>query len=127
MSLFDASEVSTTGVEPGEYTATIEDAEVRETKAGTGEYINAKWKIEETGSVFFALYNIKNPNETAVNIGLGELKRMMIAAGREPKASGVDELIGLRCKIRIKIKEDDYGEKVVITSYKAAEKKDAFS
>jgi len=52
---------------------------------------------------------------------------MMIAAGREPKASGVDELIGLRCKIRIKIKEDDYGEKVVITSYKPAEKKDAFS
>ena len=127
MSLFDASNASTTGVEPGEYTATIEDAEVRETKAGTGEYINAKWKIEETGPVFFALYNIKNPNETAVNIGLGELKRMMIAAGREPKASGVDELIGLRCKIRIKIKEDDYGEKVVITSYKPAEKKDAFS
>lgn len=127
MSLFDATDVSTTGIEPGEYVAVLEDAEVRETKSGTGEYISAKWKLEESGSTFFALYNIKNDNAMAVKIGLGELKRMMKAAGREPKASGVDELIGLRCKIRVKIKEDDFGEKVVITGYKPAEKADVFA
>ena len=125
MSLFDATEVSNTGVEPGEHVATIIDAIVKETKSGDGEYIRVTWQTE-SGSQFFYMYNIKNPNKKAVDIGLGELKKMMIAGGREPRASGVDELIGIRCLIKTANKEDDYGEKVVIKSYKKAPEAQAF-
>lgn len=126
MSLFDASNVSTTGVEDGDFVIVVDEAEVKETKSGTGEYINIKWKVEETGSTFYAMYNIKNQNQKAVDIGLGQLKKMMLAAGAEPKVSGVDELIGLRVLARLKNKEDDYGDRVEIKSYKKAPAVEAF-
>lgn len=125
MNLFDATDVSTTGVEPGEHVATIADAQVKETKSGTGEYINVKWQLEN-GSTFYYMYNIKNDNPKAVTIGLGELKKMMIAGGKEPRASGVDELIGIRVLLRTALKEDDFGEKVVIKAYKKAPEAAAF-
>lgn len=123
--IFDATDVSTAGAEPGEHVATIVDAQVKETRSGTGEYLNVKWQLPD-GSNFFYMYNIKNENPMAQKIGLGELKRMMKAAGREAKASGVDELIGIRVLIKTKVKEDDYGEKVQIISYKKAPDADPF-
>jgi hypothetical protein len=119
MSLFDATNVSTTGVEDGEHVIIVDDAEVKESKSG-GEYINIRWRLESNGTTFYAMYNIKNDNKKAVDIGLGHLKKLMLAAGVEPKASGVDELIGLRVLARLKNKEDDYGDKVEIKSYKKA-------
>ena len=116
MSLFDATEVSETGVLPGEHIATIIDAQVKETKSGTGEYLKVVWKLED-GASFSYMYNIKNVNAMAQNIGLTELKKMMKAAGREPKASGADELIGIRVLLVTATKTDDYGDKVVIKKY----------
>jgi len=126
MSLFDATEVSETGIEPGEYVIFVDHAEVKETKSGTGEYINIRWKLEDQGDTFYSLYNIKNPNEKAVQIGLSELKRMCAAAGVEAKVSSVDELNGLRVKARLAEKEDDYGIKTVIKKYMKAEAAQAF-
>lgn len=120
MGLFDASEVSTTGVDNGDHVIVVDDAEVKETKSGTGEYINIRWKVEANGNTFYQMYNIKNDNKKAVDIGLGQLKKMMLAAGAEPKAASVDELIGLRVLARLENKEDDFGEKIVIKSYKKA-------
>lgn len=116
MSLFDATEASETGVEPGEHIATIADAQVKETKSGSGEYLNVKWQLED-GTTFFYMYNIKNQNKKAQDIGLSALKKMMVAAGREPKAAGADELIGIRVMLITELKNDDYGEKVVIKKY----------
>lgn len=125
MSLFDASDVSTTGVEDGEHVIIVDDAEVKESRSG-GEYINVRWKLEESGNTFYTMYNIKNDNAKAVQIGLGQLKKMMIAAGVEPKASGVDELIGLRVLGRLKNKETDFGDQVEIKAYKKAPPVEAF-
>jgi hypothetical protein len=126
MSLFDATNVSTTGVEDGEHIASIASAEVKQTKSGTGEYINVKWELEN-GASFFMMYTIKNPNQQAVNIGLGALKNMLKAAGAPSLApAGVEELIGLRCLLKVKNKTDDYGDKVTITSYKKAPEANPF-
>lgn len=132
MSLFDLSEDSVTGIEDGMHVIIVDDAEVRETKkkqngeAKEGEYVNIKWKLESNGSTFYQMYNTKNDNPDAAKYGRADLKRMMIAAGVEPKASGVDELIGLRVLARLVNKEDDFGERVVIKSYKKAPAVEAF-
>lgn len=122
--LFDATNASETGVEPGEHIIIVDDAEVKESKSG-GEYINVRFKLEESGSTFYSMYNIKNANQKAVDIGLAGLKKLCINGGVEPKGD-VDTLIGLRVLAKLKIKEDDYGEKVVISSMKKAPKAEAF-
>jgi hypothetical protein len=126
MSLFDLTNVSSTGIEDGQHVASIAAAEVKPTKAGTGEYINVKWELQG-GSSFYAMYTIKNPNQKAVDIGLGELKRMMLASGAKNLAiSGVDELLGLRCLLTLKTETDDYGDKIKIKKYAKAPLAEAF-
>lgn len=126
MSLFDVSEVSSTGIEDGVHVGSIASAEVKATKSGTGEYISVKWELENGGS-FYTMYTISNPNQKAVNIGLSELKRMLIAAGAKSLAiSGVDELLGLRCALTLATVSDDYGDKVKIKKYAKAPAAEAF-
>jgi len=120
MSLFDVTNVSSTGIEDGVHTASINSAEVKTTKAGNGEYISVKWELA-SGGQFYTMYTIKNPNQKAVDIGLGELKRMLTASGAKSMAiGGVDELLGLRCQLTLATVTDDFGDKVKIKKYAKA-------
>jgi len=126
MSLFDVTNVSSTGIEDGVHIASVNNAEVKTTKAGTGEYINIKWELASGGS-FYNMYTIKNPNQKAVDIGLGELKRMLTACGSKNMAiGGVDELLGLRCQLTLATITDDFGDKVKIKKYAKAPAVQAF-
>jgi len=71
-------------IEDGWYKAVIENAEVKPTKAGTGKYIRAVFKIvapSSEGRLIFVIYNIANPNEEAVKIGLSQLRSLNEALG----------------------------------------------
>jgi len=122
LDLTNAKENSFAPIPAGQYFLIADEAEVKQTKDGTGEYINIKFKVmdgEQAGRFVFQMFNIKNKNEKAVEIGIGQLKSFMRCAGLTNMvlASPLD-LIGLRCDALIKIKSDDFGDKAVISYFK---------
>ena len=111
-------------VPAGDYVLNVEDAEVRETKAGTGEYISVQFNIikgEYEGRKIFTMFNIKNPNQKAVDIGLSQLKSLLLAANASSfQLKSVAELLGLTIKAKVAIKSStEYGDQNVVKSYSA--------
>lgn len=107
---------------PGWYSATISGAEVKETKAGTGEYIAVKYSITgptHQGRVIFGNLNIKNPNPKAEEIGRQQLGDIMRAIGLA-RVTDTDQLIGGSLVIKLDVKEDEkYGERNEVKGFKA--------
>ena len=115
------------GFEPlpeGWYTSTINGAEVRTTKAGTGQYIAVQYSITgptHQGRVVFGNLNIKNPNSKAEEIGRQQLGDIMRAIGLS-KVSDTDQLIGgsLSIKLKIRAGNGDYAPSNDVSGFKAA-------
>jgi predicted adenine nucleotide alpha hydrolase (AANH) superfamily ATPase len=125
----DLSDVTESGVaSPGDYLVTCQSAEVKQTNSGTGEYIKVMFEAEN-GQKFFHMFNMKNENKKAVEIGLGQLKTFVRVSGKKDpnKLSDVAELVGLRCLVKVKVvdKGDEYGPQARISTFKAAPKKSA--
>lgn len=106
----------------GTYTVILDDCEVKQTKSGTGEYINCKFKIiggEYDDKILYHMFNIKNENQEAVKIGLSQLRTFMECAGiKDLKLKSVVELVGYKAMATVKNKTDSYGEKAVISYFK---------
>lgn len=69
---------------PGKYQVLIEEAEQKDTKAGTGKYIKLKLQVTEgpsKGRVLFDQINIVNPSQQCVEIGLRCLSALCRAVG----------------------------------------------
>ena len=98
---------------PAIYEATITQAELKDTKAGTGQYIKIRYDIvgpTHQGRVVFGNFNIKNPNPKAEEIGRQQLGEMMTAIGIA-KVNNTDQLIGARLKIKLVVRSsEEYGE-----------------
>ena len=117
-------------VDEGWYAIEAEEAEVKETKAGTGEYINLKFRIINgpfEGRVLWHNFNIKNKSDMAVQIGMGQLKKFMAASDgvlNPNNLENVSDLIGFPVQAKLKIKRDDtYGDSNVVTSFKSVASK----
>ena len=99
------------GFEPlpnGEYVAMITEEEIKQTKAGTGQYLKFTWTVMDgqyTGRKLWSNHNIINPNETAQQIGRQEISAIAHAIGR-PAASTSEELVNVPCKITVRIKQE---------------------
>lgn len=68
----------------GEYMAMVVDSEMKDTKKGDGQYLQLTWEILEgdaKGRRLWSRFNLKNPNETAVKIGMQELAEVCRAVG----------------------------------------------
>lgn len=108
----------------GWYNATVQKAELKDTKDGTGQYINIQWMISGPsyqGRVVFGMINIRNKSQKAEEIGRQQLGDVMRAMGL-PKVTDTDELIGGSCQIKVKIqKQEGYEDKNAVTAYKAIE------
>ena len=106
----------------GWYSATISGAEVKETKAGTGEYIAIKYSITgptHQGRVIFGNLNIRNPNPKAEEIGRQQLGDIMRAIGLA-RVTDTDQLIGGSLVVKLDVKDDDkYGERNEVKGFKA--------
>ena len=107
----------------GTYSVQVEAAELCSTKDEKGAYI--KTTLVVVGESYknrklFHNFNIKNANEQAVQIGLSEIKALIVASGATTtKISSPDQLIGLECDVKLKIvKEDGYEDKNRIVAFK---------
>lgn len=95
-------------IAPGWYPAIIERSEVKTTKAGTGHYINEQYGILDgpgKGRKVFKNFNIQNPSEKAVNIGLRELQDLNKAIGIEI-FKDTNQHLNQCCLIKVVVKED---------------------
>jgi Protein of unknown function (DUF669) len=91
----------------GWYTASISSAELKQTKAGNGEYIAIKYDITGPtyqGRVIYGNLNIKNPNPKAEEIGRQQLGELMRAIGLA-KVTDTDQLIGGNLSVKVVIKK----------------------
>ncbi|MTI13812.1 DUF669 domain-containing protein [Sansalvadorimonas verongulae] len=99
------------GFEPlpnGEYIAMITEAEIKNTKAGNGQYVKFTWAIVDgqyANRKLWSNHNIVNPNPTAEKIGREEISAIAHAIGR-PDASDTDLFMNVPCKIKVKIKQE---------------------
>jgi len=109
----------------GDYIATITGAELKMTKAGTGQYINLKLKIEaptHAGRVIFAMVNIRNANPEAERIGRTQLGNIQRAIGISV-LQDTDQLVGnsIAIKVAIKAATEQYPAGNEVKAYKAVD------
>jgi hypothetical protein len=107
----------------GWYYATISQSELKDTKAGNGQYIKLRYDITgptHQGRVVFGNLNIKNPNPKAEEIGRQQLGDIMRAIGLA-KVTDTDQLIGGEIVIKLEIKQDEqYGAGNEVKGFKSA-------
>lgn len=107
----------------GWYSATISEAEIKDTKQGNGKYISARFKIDgptHEGRIVFLMLNIRNANPKAEEIGRRQLGDLLRALGIKT-LSDTDQLLGKSCAIKLAIedKQDGYEAKNTIKAYKS--------
>ena len=114
-------------VEPvplGWYGATIVDAELKETKAGTGKYISLQLSIDgptHSGRTVWANLNISNPSAKAEEIGLQQFGELLKAVGLE-RCGDTDQLVERSLEIKVAVvKSEQYGDKNEVKGYRAKE------
>jgi hypothetical protein len=108
----------------GWYTASMSAAELKATKAGTGQYIAIRYDVTgptHQGRVVYGNLNIKNQSPKAEEIGRQQLRDILEAIG-VPKVSDTDQLIGHSLQIKVDVeKSEQYGDKNQIKAFKAIE------
>lgn len=108
----------------GWYTAAINGADLRTTKAGNGQFIAVRYDItgpSHQGRVVWGNINIKNPNATAEQIGRQQLGYIMRAIGLE-SVQDTDQLVGGNLQIKLKVtKSEQYGDGNDVSGFKALE------
>jgi hypothetical protein len=90
----------------GWYTAIITEAELKDTKSGTGQYIKVRYDItgpSSQGRVVFGNFNIRNPNPKAEEIGRQQLGDLMRALGLAA-VSDTDQLLNGHLSIKVDVR-----------------------
>ena len=108
--IFNANEVQpSSGFEPipaGKYVAVINDDIMKDTRSGTGRYLQLEFEINEgeyRGRKLWARLNLENPNAQAVQIARSELSAICRAVNVMQLRDTVDLhniplVISVRCK-----------------------------
>ena len=85
---FNAAEVepqqSFDALPPGRYEVIITDSEMKDTKAGTGQYLQLTFSVtggQHDGRKLWSRLNLVNPNQTAVGIAERELSAICHCVG----------------------------------------------
>lgn len=97
----------------GVYSVQIESAELKETNAKTGHYLEVGFKVldgEHKESVVINRFNTHNNNPDAERIGRDQLKTMITMAGyaNPNMLADSDEILGLRLRLNLLKKETEY-------------------
>lgn len=107
----------------GTYSVIVEKAEITTTKSG-GEMIKTQYKVTEgagQGRVIFDMFNIKNANPQATQIGLSQLKGMLKAFGHKNpnRLESATEIVGLKGQVTTRIEQSPgYDDQAKVKSYK---------
>lgn len=128
--MFDLTSAKTSEFEnlpDGKYTCFVTDAVMKDTKDGTGEYIKTTLTVKSgayEGRKIFTNFNVKNKNEKAVEIGMGQIKSLFQNSDYkgELKFNNANEvpvaLCGLCVGVKTKTKKDEtYGDKVEVSYF----------
>ena len=106
----------------GWYNVAVTAAELKPTKAGTGQYIAVRYDVTgptHQGRVVFGNLNVFNPNAEAEKIGRQQLGELMAATGINT-LDDTDDLIGKQLSIKLKIrKSDQYGDSNDVEGFKS--------
>jgi hypothetical protein len=106
----------------GWYNVTVTDAELKDTKAGTGNYIKVRFDVtgpSHEGRVVWTNLNIKNPTPKAEEIGRQQLDSLMRSIGIAT-VEDTDQLIGGSCTIKVSIRRsEEWGDSNEVKAYKA--------
>ena len=106
---------------PGEYTAMVSASDLKDTKAGTGQYIELVIDIIDgpsAGRKIWERLNIVNPNKQAEDISRIALNRLLVACGK-PDAKDTESIHDVPFKLILDIDRKDPTRNKVIT-YKPA-------
>jgi len=93
----------------GWYDVEIKGAELRTTKAGTGQYIAVRYDVtgpSHGGRVVYGNLNVSNPNPKAEEIGRQQMGELMRAIGL-PVLQDTDQLVGGRLSIKVAIRKSE--------------------
>jgi hypothetical protein len=96
-----------TPIPVGDYKAVITESEVKQTKAGDGQYLNLRVEIiegEYSGRIVFVILNLWNPNPKAVEIANRELATIVAAVGK-PGAQNSEELHNIPMTIKVGLEQ----------------------
>jgi hypothetical protein len=97
----------------GWYQVKVSGAELKNTKAGNGQYIAVRYDVlgpTHQGRVVFGNINVHNPNPEAERIGREQLGNLMRAIGLT-EVSDTDQLIGGQCEVKLSVrKSEEYGD-----------------
>ena len=108
----DDHQQADTGLIPvGKYPAKIESVDLKDTKAGTGSYLNIMFRIEgdkQANRCAWAVFNINNPNEKAQEIGKRQLAQVCEAVGII-ELEDTDQLLGKQLEIDIRFQAGSNG------------------
>jgi hypothetical protein len=106
----------------GEYPALITDSTVKQTKAGTGTYLELTYQIVDgayKGRQLWARVTLSNPNATATQIGQQHLAQLRHATG-QMQLQDSQQLHNIPHLIRVEHKpaQGAYGESNEVREYK---------
>jgi hypothetical protein len=126
---FDTSSVEPSNgdfqpIPAGWYACEIETAELKTTKAGTGQYLCVGQTIVDekfSGRKLFTNINLNNPNQTSEEIGMRLFASLGLACGL-PSISDSDQLLGNVVEARVKITpaKGEYEAGNDVTAYRIA-------
>ena len=108
------------------YLASIVEAELKQTKAGTGSYINVKFEVMDgkfKGRWVFTMITFTNPNSVAQEIGRKQLNTLLqaIGYGVGQGIQDTSELTGHAVVIEVGIEQNEgYAPKNTVKNYFSA-------
>lgn len=109
-------------IPPGTYTAIVVETEVRETKAGTGTYLNVEMEIvdgDHKGRRIWDRIHLRNPSEQAVEIGMRRLSSICRILGLE-RLPNSELLHGKTLAVTVYHRDRDGRTNVDVKNYAAA-------
>jgi hypothetical protein len=106
----------------GDYQLMCEEAEEKRTKAGTGSYIKAKFRVlgpTNANRVLFVNFNTSNPSAKAEEIGRKQLSGWARACGN-PNCNDTDQLLNVAFTASVGIEKGsgDYGPQNNIAGFR---------
>jgi hypothetical protein len=104
----------------GDHPVTIVDTEIKDTKAGTGKYIQITYQTANNRKAW-GRYNVMNSSEKAQNIGRAQYKGVNLACGFTNWCEDPQELIGSEVIITIKHRDYEGKTQVDVVNVKAPE------
>lgn len=124
----DFSDIESYSVLPaGTYTAAIVSSENKTTKNGNGSYLELQLEIidgQYAGRKVWDRLNLRNPNQTAVEIAMRTLASICKAIGiKTPRDSS--ELHNKPMKIKVSVREYNGNESNEVKKYMPAERQQA--